>query len=282
MLWLVTGCSSGLGLSLANAILDAGHQCIASSRNPSKTPEIVSNFEKKGGKWITLDISKPDVEEVIAKAVADHGAIDVLVNNAGYPVVGPLENQPLKDARDLFETNFFGYIRTIQAVAPSMRERKSGTVVNIGSSEAWQTNPLLSIYSASKWALEGLTETMAAELGVFGIRTLIVEPDAIRTEFANLESQDVPGFLTRMEAYKGTFIEHVSQFLMTMHGTQAIDAAKAAKAIVAEVTTPSSDPPLLRLPLGKESTKKLKAKAEMYASIATATEGVAASVDFDA
>lgn len=84
MLWLVTGCSTGLGLSLARAVLDAGHQCLASSRDPSKMPEIVADFEKRGGNWIELDISGPDVESIIAQVIADNGPIDVLVNNAGY------------------------------------------------------------------------------------------------------------------------------------------------------------------------------------------------------
>lgn len=283
MLWLVTGCSTGLGLSLAHAILDAGHQVIASSRNPANTPEVVSAIEKKGGKWITLDVTSPDVEDIITKVIAEHGPIDVLVNNAGYAVVGPLESEPVAAARTMYETNFFGTIRTMQAVLPSMRKRASGTIVNISSAEAWQPSPIISLYCSSKWALEGLTEAAAMELAAHNIRALVVEPDGIRTEFANMNASrfDVPAFEKRMEPFKGTFIEQISQFLTTMHGHQAIDPDLAAKVIVAEVTTPSANPPTLRLPIGKESTKKLKAKVEQYTAIANATEKVAASADYE-
>lgn len=282
MLWLITGSSKGLGLSIAHAALDAGHQVLASSRNPSSTPQVVASIEKKGGKWITLDVAGPDVESAIAKAIAEHGPIDVLVNNAGYAIVGPMENESLLDARAVFETNFFGSIRTMQAVLPGMRSRKTGTIVNVTSAEAWTPNPLASLYASTKWALEGLSEAASVEFAAFNIRTLIVEPDAIRTDFANTENVDVNAFQARMEPYKGTFIEQVAQMFLQMHGTQAIDPDRAAKAIVEEVISPASNPPRLRMPLGKESTMKLKAKVDAYKQLAEGTETAAAGVDFDA
>jgi short-subunit dehydrogenase len=281
MLFLVTGTSSGLGLSIANAVLDAGHQCIASSRNPSKTPDLVADFEKRGGKWIKLDVAGPDVEAVIAKAISDYGPIDVLVNNAGYAIAGPVESEALADARALFETNFFGSVRTMQAIIPSMRTRKTGTIVNITSTEAIAPNPLLSQYAATKWAMDGFSESVSIELSALGIRTLIVEPDAIRTEFASSERVDLERFQKRMEPFKGTFMEQVVQMFTHMHGNQAIDPVRAAKAIVQEVVSPSSNPPLLRLPLGKESLKKIRAKADNYKQLAEATQEIAAGVDFD-
>lgn len=281
MLWLVTGCSTGLGLSIANAVLAAGHECIASSRNPSNTPELVSDFKSRGGHWITLDVSGPDVETTIAQTISTHGPIDVLVNNAGYALAGPLENEPLPAARAMYETNVFGLLRTMQAVIPSMRARKSGTIVNISSAEAWAPNPLLSLYASSKWAVEGLTTSAAIELSPFGIRALLVEPDAIRTEFSNMARFDVDRFNERMAPYQGTFVDQVAGFIKTMHGGQQIDPDKAARAIVQEVTSPSSNPPLGRLPIGKESTRKLKEKVAAYKQIADSTVEIAASADFE-
>lgn len=162
-----------------------------------------------------------------------------------------------------------------------MRARKSGTIVNISSTEAFAPNPLLSSYASSKWALEGLTESAGIELSPFNIRTLLVEPGAIRTEFANPGRVDFDKFQARMAPFKDTFLEQVAGLLTQMHGTQAIDPERAAKAIVREVTAPSASPPLTRLPIGKEGTSKLKAKADLYKQIAESTESIAASADFD-
>jgi NAD(P)-dependent dehydrogenase (short-subunit alcohol dehydrogenase family) len=281
MLWLVTGCSSGLGLSIANAALTAGHDVIASSRNPSKQPEVVKDFEARGGKWITLDVAGVDAESIIAKAISEHGPIDVLVNNAGGALAGPLESEDLATARALIETNLFGTLRAMQAVIPSMRERKAGTIVNISSSEAWEPHPLLSVYAASKHAVEGLTEAVAGELAPFNIRALLVEPDAIRTSFSDPAGHDFEKFGVRMAPYQGTFLEQVMKFLMNLHGSESVDPDKAAMAIVQEVSVPSTSPPLTRLLIGKESTKKLWARIEMYKHLAEATEGIAASADFE-
>lgn len=217
MLFLVTGCSSGIGLQLAQAILTAGHHCIASSRQPSKTPDIVTDFEKKGGIWIQLDVASPNAGDVIRKVIADHGPIDVLINNAGISDVGPLENHSLQAAQALFETNLWGPLRLTQAIIPSMRERKSGTIVNISSSVVFQPHPLLSMYAASKGALESMTDALHTELGVFGVRTLLVEPGLTRSEFSNTAKQDMGELMTRLEVFKGVSI-HNSPFRSCSNG----------------------------------------------------------------
>ena len=274
MLWLITGCSSGLGLSLCRAILQAGHQCVASSRNPSKTPEAVAEIEKLGGKWIALDVASPHLETNLGRAMEEYGPIDVLVNNAGFASGGVFEYYELSEARALMETNFFGPFRMIKEVIPSMRERQSGVIVNISSAEFWDPHPVAGVYCASKFALEGLSESLAPELASFNIRTLIVEPGGMRTSFmGNVQVPELPN------TYKGTVVEYVMKALVSMEGFNQ-DPERTAKAVVEEVLKPSAEPSLLRLPLGKESVTKMRERGEQWKKTANAREEVALTADF--
>ncbi|MCJ1450564.1 hypothetical protein MMC28_000897 [Mycoblastus sanguinarius] len=277
MQFFITGCSSGLGLELAHAVLKAGHNVIASSRNPSRTPEAVSTIEELGGAWISLDVTAADVDSRVQDAISKYGPIDVLINNAGYPTGGVLETYSLDEVQSQMTTNFFGPIKTIQAIMPSMRLRKSGTIVNISSAAFWTPHPVTSVYSASKFALEGLSEALAAEVSSFNIRVLIVEPGGMRTDFLDPQKITVPEI---PEAYKGTMADHIMQMLTNGHGKQALDPKKSAEAILQEVIKSSAEPPLLRLPLGKESLEGMKAKAGDLESNATAFEKVALQADF--
>lgn len=293
MQFLITGCSSGFGLHLAYAVLAAGHKVIASSRNPSKTPETVEQIKKLGGAWITLDVAAEDAGERVHKAIEEYGPVDVLINNAGYASGGVLETYRIEDGREQMETNFFGAIRMIQAVLPAMRERKSGVIVNVSSAEAWDPHPVAGMYASSKCALHGkslispfelcvhtarlsrifhpsytlrhlltisgLSEAIYGELAPFGIRVLIPVPGGMATEFYNPANGRVPEIPA---TYKGTMADYVLQAILSPH-TKTLDTEKAAKAVVEEVLHPSSDPPVLRLPLGKESLESMKAKARV-------------------
>jgi NAD(P)-dependent dehydrogenase (short-subunit alcohol dehydrogenase family) len=269
MLFLVTGCSSGLGLSLCRAILEAGHHCITSSRNPSKTPDAVADIEKLGGKWITLDVASSDLETDFQDILEEYGPIDVLINNAGFVSGGVFEAYTLDNARAQMETNFFGPLRLMKAIIPSMRERKSGVIVNISSSAFWRAFPVIGVYAASKFALEGLSESLAMELSPFGIRMLLVEPGGMRTSF--VDNADVPEI---PDAYKGTIAEYVLNAMVSMESFRQ-DVEKTAKAIVQEVLKPRADPALLRMPLGKESMGTMRARIEEYKQTADAREEVA-------
>lgn len=274
MLWLITGCSSGIGLSLARAVLEAGEQCIASSRNPSQNAEAVASIEKLGGKWVTLDVTSPTLEDDLAKIITQHGPIDVLVNNAGYALGGVFEDSTVSQDRAQFETNFFGPLRLMKSIIPTMRERKSGVIVNISSSQYFFPTPVLSLYGSTKSALEGLSESIAIETAPFGIRILVVQPGSTRSAMvansqkANTES-NVP------ESYKGTMSDYVAQMMIDQHGKQQGDPDKAAKAVVEEVLRPSADPPLLRLPTGKDSVQQMKEMGEKYIAVAEARKEVA-------
>ena len=184
---LITGASKGIGLEAALAFGRAGHKVHATMRTPSQSPELAETAarEKLPITVSTMDVdSDQSVSGAIAAVQKNHGPIDVLVNNAGVERAGSVEEIPLADFRAVMETNYFGVIRCIQAVAPHMRQRRSGCIVNISSVAGRITSPPLSAYTASKWALEALSEALAGEMKTFNIRVAIVEPGIIDTAMA--------------------------------------------------------------------------------------------------
>jgi len=171
---LITGCSTGIGRATALELAARGHEVIATARRP----ETLDGLEV--AQRLALDV---DSDASVAAAVTAAGEIDVLVNNAGWEVAGPVEKVGLDQVRAMFETNYFGAVRMIQAVVPQMRERGSGVVVNVSSVAGRVAGPLNGFYAGTKYALEALSESMHYELRHFGIRTVIVEPGAIVTKF---------------------------------------------------------------------------------------------------
>lgn len=149
--FLIKGTSGGYGLELARAAVVSGQKVIASSRDPSKTPELVKEIESAGGAWATLDVAGSDAKERLQEIASKYGPIDVLINNAGYAHAGLMEHSELDGYRKQFETNVIGVVNCIKAVLPSIRERKSGTIVNVSSAVSFGGFPLLTAYGASKW-----------------------------------------------------------------------------------------------------------------------------------
>jgi NAD(P)-dependent dehydrogenase (short-subunit alcohol dehydrogenase family) len=185
---LVTGSSSGIGLETALALAKDGFHTFASMRDTKKSGEIEYAAKKEN---IAIDIIELDVnsEESIVSAIkkitSDNGRIDVLVNNAGYGQFGCTEDVSVNDFRKQFETNFFSIVRVIQEVAPIMRKQNSGIIVNISSVVGRMGLPGSSAYISTKFALEGLSECLRYELGQFGIKTTLIEPGVIKTNFFN-------------------------------------------------------------------------------------------------
>jgi short-subunit dehydrogenase len=153
--WLITGCSSGFGLSLARLVQANGHNLIATSRNPARTPELVAEVEKAGGKWLALDVDDKNSGKVIEDLEKGGRAVDVLVNNAGYSVYGPAEILTEEEIRAQTETVYFGPYRLIRAALPHMRQRKFGVIVNMSSGAALEGRDSMSVYAAAKAALDG-------------------------------------------------------------------------------------------------------------------------------
>lgn len=153
--WVITGCSSGFGTAIARLAQAKGHHVIATSRNPSRTPELVREITEKGGEWVRLDQDELDCGQVIEDIEARGIAIDVLVNSAAIALVGPAESYSEEEVRRVMETNFFGPYRLMRAAVPHMRKRRSGMIVNLSSGAGMEAMNSLGVYGASKGALDG-------------------------------------------------------------------------------------------------------------------------------
>jgi NAD(P)-dependent dehydrogenase (short-subunit alcohol dehydrogenase family) len=184
---LITGTSKGIGLATALVFARAGYTVFAAMRNPNRSPELADTARKEQLpiRVLSMDVdSDGSVRETIAQVQAQHGPLDILINNAGIVRRGSIEELPASEFRALMETNYFGALRCIQAVMPEMRKRKSGCIVNVSSVGGRISSPPLTPYAASKWALEALSEGLAQEAKTFNIRVLVVEPGIINTDMA--------------------------------------------------------------------------------------------------
>jgi NAD(P)-dependent dehydrogenase (short-subunit alcohol dehydrogenase family) len=184
---LITGTSKGIGLEAALAFGRAGYRVHATMRNPSQSPELAETAARENLP-ITVSTMDVDSDQSVSQAIAaiqkDHGPIDVLVNNAGVERAGSVEELSLGDFRAVMETNYFGALRCIQALAPHMRRRQSGCIINVTSVAGRISSAPLAPYTASKWALEALSEALAGEMKTFNVRVAIVEPGIIDTAMA--------------------------------------------------------------------------------------------------
>lgn len=218
---------------------------------------------------LALDVTDAaQVGPVVAQAAAAFGRIDVVVNNAGYGVIGALEELGDEQIARNFETNFFGAVRVIRAALPILRAQRRGHFVNISAAAAIANYPGFSIYGATKWALEGMSESLAAEVRPFGLKVTIVQPGPFRTEFVARSLERAAERIADYDPSSGKFL----RLIETMNGQQPGDPDKAADAIIAAVAAPN---PPLRLVLGKYAQDKARRKLsaatrELDASIALA------------
>jgi NAD(P)-dependent dehydrogenase (short-subunit alcohol dehydrogenase family) len=206
---LITGSSTGIGLATALAFGRAGHTVAAAMRSPARAPELASVAERERLPItvFTMDVDSDDsVHESIAQIGEAMGSIDVLVNNAGIERMGAVEHLPLADFRAVMETNYFGVIRCIQAVLPTMRARRSGCIINIASVAGQIALSPMASYTASKYALEALSECLAQEVKPFGVRVAIVEPGIIDTALArNIGTPNAPSIYPQRHRTAGLF-----------------------------------------------------------------------------
>ena len=211
---LVTGTSKGIGFETALAFARAGHKVHATMRNPAQSPELaeIAAREKLPILVSTMDVdSDQSVSRGIAAILKDHGPIDVLVNNAGVERAGSVEELPLAEFRAVMETNYFGALRCIQALVPSMRQRRSGCIINVTSVAGRLASPPLAPYTASKWALEALSEALAGEMKTFNVHVAIVEPGIIDTAMARRISHQADGSLYPQRARFATMFTDALQ-----------------------------------------------------------------------
>lgn len=253
---LVTGSSSGIGFETALALARGGYHTYATMRDTKKGDRILEIAKKENLqiRVVELDVNNENTIKKAIKVILDEKKrIDVLVNNAGYFLVGCLEDLTISDLKDQFETNFFGVVRTIQAVLPTMRSQKSGTIVNVSSVAGRIGFPVTPGYISSKFALEGLSESMRYELFPFGIKTIIIEPGVIKTNlFSTLKKITKPD-----SAYKD-ITDKVMKGLLMM-SEMGTPPQEVASTIIKAVT---SDNPLPRYPVGNDAIMFLEARKD--------------------
>ena len=271
--WFITGCSTGFGNEIAKAILQRGWRVVATARNPDSLKELAAGNEANL-LALPLDLEKADqISDAVAKALHHFGRIDVLVNNAGYGYLAAIEEGEDEAVRKLFEANFFGLVDLTKAVLPGMRMQGSGNVVNLSSIGGLTSFAATGYYHAAKYAVEGLSESLALEVGPLGIKVTIVEPGPFRTDWAGrslLESKTV------IPDYDKTAGERRRQS-KERSGKQQGDPARGAEAIIKAVT---SDNPPLHLLLGKPAIGLAEKKLQALQKDIDTWKDVTLSADF--
>lgn len=251
---IITGSSSGIGFETVLALAREGYYTYATMRDVKKGSRILDFVKKENLKIEVLELdvdNENTIKNTVEKIVNNKKRVDVLVNNAGYGLFGCLEDLSMVDLKAQFETNFFGVVRTIQAVLPIMRKQRSGIIVNVSSVAGRIGFPVSPAYISSKFALEGLSESMRLELAPFGIKTIIIEPGVIKTNFmASLKKSMKPD-----SAYK-EITEKVIKGI-TMMSEMGTPPQEVARTIVKAVT---SENPLTRYPVGNDAVMFLEAK----------------------
>jgi NAD(P)-dependent dehydrogenase (short-subunit alcohol dehydrogenase family) len=272
--WFVTGTSTGLGHALARQALERGDRVVATSRDPSAVETLQKEYPERAVA-IALDVTDPNAAvQAVDQALAVLGRIDVLVNNAGYGSFGALEEMPLEDLRRQFETNVFGMWHVTRAVLPVMRSQRAGHIVQVSSLDGIAPlGPGESAYAGSKFAVEGISEVLAAEVAHLGIKVTIVEPGPVRTPFgeaAKVAAVELPDYQDSV----GKALE----WFESMQGAQPNDPDAVAQAVVDAVT--SENPPL-RLALGQEAVEAIRTKLAKQRDDLDAWERVSVSTGAD-
>ncbi|RWA14709.1 hypothetical protein EKO27_g393 [Xylaria grammica] len=282
--WLVTGASSGLGQSIAIAALQAGHKVIGATRDVAKAEGTNPDFSNKGGIWVQLDPTQKDSYDQFAKISKQHD-IDVLVNSAGYAFIGGVEDTSEEEVRAQMEVNFYGPLRAVRACLPVMRAKSFGHVVLISSGAGFIARPGRGVYSASKFAIEAIHESLIQEVETLGVKVLIVEPGAFRTRFSTrlitpAAHESTGGF---SEAYKGTLLDGMvtmSKGITEVPPPHLVRGCpdKAGREIVKAVDDGYN---YLRMILGPDCVAAMDQKLESLHHDLEATGAVAMSTDID-
>ena len=274
--WFITGCSSGFGRQLTKVVLARGYRAVVSARNAKQVEDLVAGYEDRT-LALQLDVTDPaQVAESVRHAEEYFGGIDVLVNNAGIGYFAAVEESEDKDIRRMFEIDFFGLARMIQAVLPGMRKHRRGHIINISSIAGLAPFPSLGYYCGAKFAVEGLSECLALEAGPLGIRVTLVEPSAFRTEWAGRSAKDSSAReIADYDATAGA----ARRALRDLSGKQPGDPVRAANAIIQAVEAPN---PPLHLLLGKDALRMARKKLDALRRDFDTWQNVTVGADFPA
>lgn len=271
--WLITGCSTGFGRELAKLVLERGWRAVVTARDPSRLADLA---EGHGDRALVLQLDVTDrkqIADVVAKSQKHFGRIDALVNNAGYGYLAAIEEGEDDAVRAMFETNVFGLVDMTKAVLPIMRAQKSGLIVNISSIGGITSFAATGYYHGTKYAVEGISESLAIEVKPLGIDVLVVEPGPFRTNWAG---PSIKQSATRIDDYAATAGERRKQ-TEARSGNQAGDPVRAAQAIIDAAL---SDTPPLRLLLGKAALELARKKVTSLTHDFDAWEKTTIGADF--
>ena len=271
--WFITGCSTGFGRELARLVLERGDSAVVTARDPAKVADIA---EAHPGRALVLQLDVNDAEAVrssVDQAEARFGRIDVLVNNAGYGYLAAIEEGEDGPVRAMFETNVFGLVDITKAVLPGMRARRSGHIVNISSIGGMVGFGATGYYHATKFAVEGLSDSLAIEVEPLGIKVIVVEPGPFRTDWAG---RSIGQSAIRIDDYEATAGERRRQ-TEARSGNQPGDPVRGAQAIITAVL---SDHPPRHLLLGKPALDLARNKLEALRADFDAWEAVTLGADF--
>jgi NAD(P)-dependent dehydrogenase (short-subunit alcohol dehydrogenase family) len=271
--WFITGCSTGFGRLLAEEVLKSGGKVIATARKPDQIADLEKKFPQTA-KALALDVTDAaQVDRAVAAAIQHFGHVDVVVNNAGYGVAGAIEEVSEAEFRPMFETNVFGLLRVTRAFLPHLRERRSGHILNLSSIGGLVSSPGMGYYNATKFAVEGLSEALAAELAPLGIHITIIEPGPFRTDFLGRSGVQAA---TRIADYDNT-AANMRKYFVEQDGKQKGDPVRAVQAMIQVVESPN---PPLRLLLGAAALQRLRAKFDTWQQEIAAWESTTTGADF--
>jgi len=273
-IFLITGVSSGLGKAFAEGALAAGHRVIGTVRSAGPASSFLAHTSGRAHA-VVIDVTDfGAIRDAIARAERDVGPVDVLVNNAGYGHEGILEETPLEDLQRQFDANVFGAVAMIKAVLPGMRTRRSGHIVNVTSMGGFITMPGITAYCGSKFALEGISESLGKEVKSLGIRVTALAPGQFRTEWAGRSMVRADRSIADYDAV----MDPIRAARQAKSGQQPGDPAKAAQALL---TLIESDNPPVRLYLGADALKLVEDKIEAMKAEIAAWETVSRSTNFE-
>ncbi|ROP72605.1 oxidoreductase [Curtobacterium sp. PhB115] len=271
--WLITGASSGLGASLARAVLEQGDNAVITARNTDHLTEITDAYPENA---LAVSLEVADHDQVVAAVTAAterFGAVDVLVNNAGHGYRAAVEEAATDEVDELFATNFFGPVDLIKEVLPQMRARRAGTIVNVSSIGAPRSNPASGYYTATKTALEGMSDALNREVGPLGIRVMVLEPGAFRTDFSG---RSLKQSRTVIDDYADTAGKRRKEN-DTTHGTQPGDPDRAARVII---DTVEADEAPFRLLMGSDAVQIVRDELQGRIDEIDAWADVSRTTDF--
>ncbi|MBM6382992.1 MAG: SDR family NAD(P)-dependent oxidoreductase [Paenibacillus sp.] len=243
--WFITGCSTGFGRHIAVQAIEAGYKVVVTARRVEQIQDIVSENEENT-LALPLDVTNDEqIRSAVQQAIDKFGRIDVLVNNAGIGYFSSVEESLEEETRRMFEINFWGLMHMTNAVLPHMRAQKSGHIINFSSIGGLTSFPTLGYYHATKYAVEGISESLAKELTPFNIAVTLIEPSGFRTDWGGRSSVKTD---TQIPELKNSLVGQMLQGVQQNGGQESGDPVKAAAALIKVVETPS---PPLRLLLGK-------------------------------